>query len=90
MKNAAFCDVALCRYCVNRRFGGMSIHTRSTLHRTPEDDIIRNNSCLATKQRESFISYAGKYTDRLCGLVVRVPSYRSRGTGFNSRRYQFF
>jgi hypothetical protein len=23
MKNAVFCDVALCRYCANRRFGGM-------------------------------------------------------------------
>jgi hypothetical protein len=28
--------------------------------------------------------------DRLCGLVVRVPSYRSRGPGFDSRGYQFF
>jgi hypothetical protein len=26
--------------------------------------------------------------DRLCGLVVRVPSYRSRGPGLDSRRYQ--
>jgi hypothetical protein len=28
--------------------------------------------------------------DRLCGLVVRVPGYRSRGHGFDSRRYQIF
>jgi hypothetical protein len=27
---------------------------------------------------------------RLCGLVVRVPGYRSRGLGFDSRRYQIF
>jgi hypothetical protein len=27
---------------------------------------------------------------RLCGLVVRVPVYRSIGTGFDSRRYQVF
>jgi hypothetical protein len=28
--------------------------------------------------------------DRFCGLVVRVPSYRSRGPGFDSRRHQIF
>jgi hypothetical protein len=28
--------------------------------------------------------------DRLCGLVVRVPGYRSRGWVFDSRRYQTF
>jgi hypothetical protein len=30
------------------------------------------------------------YTDRLCGLVVRVLDYRSRGPGFDSRLYQIF
>jgi hypothetical protein len=28
--------------------------------------------------------------DRLCGLVVRVPGYRSRGPRFDSRRYQIY
>ena len=28
--------------------------------------------------------------DRLCGLVVRVSSYRYRGLGFDSRLYQIF
>jgi hypothetical protein len=28
--------------------------------------------------------------DRLCGLVDRVPGYRSRGLGFDSRSYQIF
>jgi hypothetical protein len=28
--------------------------------------------------------------DRLCGLVVRVPDYRSRGPGFDSLRYHIF
>jgi hypothetical protein len=28
--------------------------------------------------------------DRHCGLVVRVPGYRSRGPRFDSRRYQIF
>jgi hypothetical protein len=29
-------------------------------------------------------------SDRPCGLVVRVPGYRSRGPGFDFRRYQIF
>jgi hypothetical protein len=28
--------------------------------------------------------------ERLCGLVVRVPGYRSRGPGFDPRPYQIF
>jgi hypothetical protein len=28
--------------------------------------------------------------DRLCGLLFRVPDYRSRGLGFDSRRYKIF
>jgi hypothetical protein len=28
--------------------------------------------------------------DRLCGLVARVPGCRTRGAGFDSRRYQIF
>jgi hypothetical protein len=30
------------------------------------------------------------FTAILCVLVVRVPGYRSRGLGLDSRRYQFF
>jgi hypothetical protein len=29
-------------------------------------------------------------SDRLCGLAVKVPGYRSRGPWFNSWRYQIF
>jgi hypothetical protein len=28
--------------------------------------------------------------DRLCGLVVRIPDYISRGSGFDYRGYQIF
>jgi hypothetical protein len=28
--------------------------------------------------------------DLLCGLVLKVPGYRSRGPGFDFRRYQIF
>jgi hypothetical protein len=28
--------------------------------------------------------------DRLCGLVVRVPGYRSGDPGFDSLRYEIF
>jgi hypothetical protein len=31
-----------------------------------------------------------KRDDHLCGLVVRVPAYISRGPGFDSRLYQIF
>jgi hypothetical protein len=30
------------------------------------------------------------YGERLCGPVIRVPGYRSRGPGFDSRPYQIF
>jgi hypothetical protein len=28
--------------------------------------------------------------DRLCGVVIGVPGYRSRGSGLDSGRYQIF
>jgi hypothetical protein len=31
-----------------------------------------------------------EFLDRLCGLVVRVPGYRSRGPGLDSQLYQIF
>jgi hypothetical protein len=39
-------------------------------------------------QKDSFARE--DYVDRLCGLVVRVPGCRHRGTGFDFRRYQSF
>jgi hypothetical protein len=35
-------------------------------------------------------SSSSSSSDRLCGLVVRVSGYRSRGPGFDSRRYHIF
>jgi hypothetical protein len=35
-------------------------------------------------------THIGPYRDRLYGLVVRVPGYKSRGPEFDSRRYQIF
>jgi hypothetical protein len=34
--------------------------------------------------------FENHWMDRLCGLVVRVRGYSSRGPGFDSRRYQIF
>jgi hypothetical protein len=44
----------------------------------------------ATEEFFSYLMILFYYTDRLCGLVVRVPGYRSRGPGFDSRWYQIF
>jgi hypothetical protein len=38
----------------------------------------------------NIISYFVVRTDYLCGLVVRVSGYRSRGPGFDSQHYQIF
>jgi hypothetical protein len=41
MKNAVFWDVAPCRSCVNRRFGGTSVHAKSIWRHIPEDGIFQ-------------------------------------------------
>jgi hypothetical protein len=35
---------------------------------------------------QGFILPMGNSADHICGLVVRVPGYRSRGPGFDSLR----
>jgi hypothetical protein len=45
MKNAVFWDLAPCRSCVNRRFGGMLVQTRSTWRHIPEDGILQRHLC---------------------------------------------
>jgi hypothetical protein len=54
------------------------IHNISLLHSGP--------SCVV----HVYIKLHSLLRDRLCGLVVRVPGYRFRGPGFDSRRYQIF
>jgi hypothetical protein len=46
--------------------------------------------CVSCEVRTEFIYVMYKKVDHLCHLVVRVPGYRSRGPGFDSRRYKIF
>jgi hypothetical protein len=39
---------------------------------------------------DPLLVYFPRFEDRLCGLAVRVPGYRTRGPGVDSRRYQIF
>jgi hypothetical protein len=39
--------------------------------------------------RSEIVQVAAAF-DRLCGLVVRIPGYRSRGPGFDPRHYEIF
>jgi hypothetical protein len=60
--------------------------------------IHRHHYVQKQVQLQSLLSSNRLYSDiliychqhRLCGLVITVPGYRSRGRGFNSRRYQIF
>jgi hypothetical protein len=57
--------------------------------------LQRATFCITTIQFKknsqfNFFNHEGEGIDRLCGLVVRVPAYRSRGPEFDSRRYKIF
>jgi hypothetical protein len=74
----------------NAVFGGVNILMNLTEY---ERDSPNGNLCCAVVKRNMTFSCCEEpavTTDRLCGLVVRVPGYRSRGPGFDSRRYVNF
>jgi hypothetical protein len=72
----------------------ISVNTFKTIRGyIPEDAILHshhgeNIDCHRNNLHQ--ILLVGQIGDRLCGLVVRVSGYRSRGPGFDSRPYQIF
>jgi hypothetical protein len=72
------------------------------MHKCNNNNVIRYLTQLKRKSSHKSDTEQGKdwhicygvsrinCTTRLCGLVVRVPGYRSRGPWFDSRRYQIF
>jgi hypothetical protein len=45
---------------------------------------------ISIKTKHRGFNPQANYSEHLCGLVVRVPGYRSRGPEFDSRGYQIF
>jgi hypothetical protein len=78
------------------RAGYQTPFSRSPVHRKPplSHAIVYSNIhfvfrfLLSTCNFSSYSLYP--YYMLLCDLVVRVPGCRSRGPGFDSRRYQIF
>jgi hypothetical protein len=69
---------------VNRHFRGTCrLHLQRWVSKARNQRQARNSPVII------FASYCIR-PDRLCGLVVRVPGYRSRVPGFDSLRYQTF
>jgi hypothetical protein len=56
----------------------------------PFPDIIWKPVSFTTFQSLKLSCFSPAYADRLCGLVIRFPGYRTRGSRFDSRRYQTF
>jgi hypothetical protein len=51
---------------------------------------VRDEKGVLHSDSHSTLKTWKNYFDRLCGLVVRVPGYISRGPWLDIRRYQIF
>jgi hypothetical protein len=51
--------------------------------------ILRPHCTLSLAPWIQILFWESKHSDRLCGLVVRVPGYRSSGPGFDSSATRF-
>jgi hypothetical protein len=53
--------------------------------------VCPNITLISTFELDDKLSWnCDWYVNRLCGPVARVPGYRSRGPGSDSRHYQIF
>jgi hypothetical protein len=50
--------------------------------------VLRTVLCDSLGSSIDILHFPGVKMDHLCGLVVRVPGYRSGGPGFDSRALQ--
>jgi hypothetical protein len=82
-------DLVICAqgsYTVRSKFRSASF---CSYHRSSVKTwkLLNCSMCTCTN---IYLKQANEGINRLCGLVVRVPGYRSRGPGIDSRRYQIF
>jgi hypothetical protein len=66
----------------------MKYFRRDNVYLTKYDDQL--SYLQKSLQQPQNVRESDKILGYLCGLVVRVPGYRSRGLGFDFRRYQIF
>jgi hypothetical protein len=77
----------------SRYAGRVQLWTASCLVVTPLANVCYNEAWLSFTALcfcDTAILGVGYIPDRLCGPVVRVPGYRSTGSGFDSRRQHIF
>jgi hypothetical protein len=80
MKNVVFWDVALCRSCVNRCFGGKSVNARSTQGHIPEDDSLQDwirLSCAGSGHTQTAFTPKLSSVSVMCG-TTKVSNYKAK------------